>query len=276
MTAPFSLHQVEPVAPASVRRILVARCLAWLFAVVAAVPMMGLVDLATVFGLSDPQFDWAMSLEASWGSLFTFLIAGAFGWIGSRPAQSWSGLALLGILVVALLLSSLVLLDPGPAWVALALAGATAAIYLLAPPGPPHARQSGRHGWRSVWAFVVAVGVPLWLAYSWFAYAAATSGVEGDITNGVEHWPVQFALGVSLAAGAALLVARRYDAMLWRMSFALSAGIVAYASLAYPDRAGAMPHWLWAAGIATWAVAVLLPPERSRTGAPAEDAALSR
>ncbi len=219
--------------------------------------MMGLIDLGTVFGLSDPRWEWPVSLEASWGSLFTFLIAGAFGWIGTRPDRPWPGLILLGLVVAALLLSGLVLLDPGPVWVALGLAAPTVAIQRLLAPGQPPARQDARPG--AIWAGAVGAGVPLWLGYAWFTYLPAAAGVGGDITNGVDHWPVQIALGLVLSAGAGLLSAWRSDLLLWRVGFALTAAIVAYGSLVYPERAGAMPHWLWGVAIAGWGVAVVLP-----------------
>jgi len=244
------------------RRIVLARVLAWFFAAIAAVPMFGLIDLGTVFGLADPQWEWQISLEASWGSLLTFIIAGGFGWIGALPDRPWPGLGLLGLASISLAIASLVFLDTAPLWVAVALAGATAAIYLLLRPGPPPGRLGRPPGW--VWSSLVAAGVPLWLGYAWNTYAAALRGDTGDVTNGIDHWPVQVALGLTLAAGAALLVAWRTELVLWRVAFALAAAIVAYASIAYPERGGAMPHWAWGVAIAVWG-AILLVPDR-RTG----------
>ena len=49
-----------------------------------------------------------------------------------------------------------------------------------------------------------------------------------------------------------------------RAEAAIAAGlcevaVVAYGSLVYPERAGAMPHWLWDVAIAAWGLAVLVP-----------------
>ena len=126
-------------ASVSPRR-LAARIFAWIWALAAVGPMFGLIDLGTLFGLSDPRYLWAMSLEASWGSLLTFLLALGFAWVAT----------------------------------VLGYAGLT---YLAA--------------------------------------RAAGPG-EGDETMGVDHRPVQVALGVALAVGSALLVLLPARVPLWR------------------------------------------------------------
>ena len=59
------------------RRIRSARVVAWMFAAFAAVPFFGLIDLATLPGWVDLDYEWAVPIEVSWGSLFTFLVAGS-------------------------------------------------------------------------------------------------------------------------------------------------------------------------------------------------------
>ena len=62
-----------------------------------------------------------------------------------------------------------------------------------------------------------------------------------------------------MAAGCVGLVLWPVPLTLWRVGFALTAGIVAYAGLVFPERLGAMPHPAWGWAIALWGVAVLLP-----------------
>lgn len=221
--------------------------------------MFGLVDLGTVFGLANPQYLWAMSLEASWGSLLTFFVAAGFGWVAALPSRPWPGFGLLVIAAASLVIAGVVFGDPGPLWLGGGVAVATGLVWVVLQPGRP-SRGSGR---PAALARVVAVlGVPLWLGYAWnTSLAAGAAGVDqGDVTNGIDHWPVQVALGLAVAAGSAVLAGLPSPLPLWRCAFALSAGFVAYATIVFPDRAGAMPHLLWGVGIAVWGAAVALAP----------------
>jgi len=246
-------------------RIGLARGLAWLCALIALVPLFGLIDLGTVFGLSDPQYLWSMSLEASWGSLFTFIVGGSFGWIGALPGKPWPGLLLLGLVILGLLVASAVFADEGPLWVAGGLAVAMLTMYLLLRPRGPFVAAA----WpRSAASVAIACGLPLWLGYAWNTYlaAAAVSHSPEDGTLNIDHWPVQAALGLTLAFGSAVLSVWTRELVLWRWTFALTAVFVAYATLAYPDREGAMPHVLWGLCIAVWGVLVVsLPPWPGRS-----------
>lgn len=249
--------------PVSARRVVAARVVAWVWAFVAAVPLFGLVDLGTLFGLSDSRYRWAMSLEASWGSLLTFFLAVGFAWVAIVPARPWPGFGLLVLATGSLVAAGVAFLDVGPLWLGPGFAAGAALVWAVLRPERPYV-QRGR---PSVLAAVLgAVGVPLWLAYAALTYAAArTAGAgEGDETMGVDHWPVQAALGLALAVGSAVLALVPARLTLWRWAFALTAGFVSYAALVFPDRAGAMPHVLWAVGIALWGVAVALAPRPRR------------
>ncbi len=282
-------------------RVLAARGLAWLLAIIAAVPMFGLIDLGTLFGMSDPRYEWAMSLEASWGALFTFFVAAGFAWVGTLPGKPWPGLVLVFLAAGGLALAGVALADAGPLWVALALGSAAGGLLLLLRPGrsgtvpnapagvggakgtvPEQPKQHagggaegtvpeqppGRFRRPALEPGLIApvLGVPLWLAYAWLSYGPAVAGVPGDVTNGIDHWPVQVALGLALAAGCVLLAYWGERLTLWRWAFAASAGFVAYATLVFPERAGAMPHPAWGVAIAGWGVlaAVLQPRRLSR------------
>lgn len=244
-------------------RRVVASVFAWFFAVVAALPLFGLIDLGTTLGLANPAYRWSMSLEASWGSLFTFLVAGSFGWVGVVPRRPWPGLALLGLTAIGMVAGGIVLGDLGPLWVAVPLTVVTLGFALLL---RPFVREGGP-AWRVKAApltVVGAVGIPLWLGYTWNTYVAAVESPAGagDVTMGIDHWPVQVALGLTLTVGSALLIGLGNDVALWRWSFGLTSIAVAWATLAYPDRSGAMPHPAWGVLIAVWGVLLALPSGR--------------
>ncbi|QIK72054.1 hypothetical protein G7070_06960 [Propioniciclava coleopterorum] len=252
-------------APGWPGRVLLGRVLAWFCALVAAVPMFGLIDLGTVFGLSDPQYTWQVGVEASWGALFTFVIAAGFAQAGWTPTRAAQGVALPGLAAGSLAVAAAVFRDPAPLVVAGALLVATVAVaWILAARPQPRTRPS-----LSAALVVSAAGVPLWLGYAALTHAAwLRDPTVGDVTNGVDHWPVQAALGLTLALGSAAL-ALRPGVRWWRWCFALSAGVLAYATLAFPDRAGAMPHPAWGWLFAVWALLILLPPCPSAARIPA-------
>src|SRR6478735_10990505 len=104
------------------RRVRGAQVVAWIFAAFAAVPFFGLVDLGTLLGAANPEYQWAVPLEVSWGSLFTFLVAGAYVWIAVLPRRAKPAVVQLGIVVVALAVSAVGGLDAGPAFVAFGVA----------------------------------------------------------------------------------------------------------------------------------------------------------
>ena len=59
--------------------------MAWLMVAVAAVGLFGIVDLVTLPGWVDQRYVWAVSLEASWGSLLTFVVANSYAGIARHP-----------------------------------------------------------------------------------------------------------------------------------------------------------------------------------------------
>ncbi|MDN4614930.1 hypothetical protein P5G50_10755 [Leifsonia sp. F6_8S_P_1B] len=244
-------------------RVGAVRLLAWIAALVAAVPLFGLVDLATTLGLSDPRYAWAMSLAASWGSLLTFVVAAGFGWVGAVPRRPAPGLGLLGLATLGLLVGSALLLDARPLGLAVPLGAVTALLAVLLRPYVRPSVPAWR--WRpSPPAIVAALGVPLWAGYvvnTEIAALIAPPG-SGDDTVGIDHWPVQLALGVVLAVGSALLTGAVRQLVLWRWSFGLTAVAVAWATLAYPDRAGAMPHPVWGVLFVVWGALLALPSGR--------------
>lgn len=252
-------------------RVFAGSAVAFVMCAVSTIFMFGLVDLGTVLGLSDPQYEWQMSLEVSWGSMFTFVIGGGFAWVCVRPHRPQAGLLLLAVAAVSLVVGAAVLMDPGPLFVALPLAAVTVVLKLTLAVRIERvpADVSSRSWLRTL---VAVAGVLLWLGYTVLTTLMAWSGMPGagDVTNGIDHWPVQVALGVAIALGAAIL-ALRTDAWgpagLWRWMFALSAIAVGSTALAYPERLGAMPHPVWGILMLLWGLSIaLIPPPRPAGG----------
>lgn len=235
-----------------------ARLLASVLALVAAVLFMGLIDLATLPGWVNQEFEWPVPLEVSWGSLFTFFLAGGYVWVAAVPHRPEPGLVQIAIASVALAFSAAAGSDVRPLWVA---AGAAVSALVLATM-TQRTSEGGASSWSvNGWMLgLAALGMFLWLPYTIEALEASRAGITGDITNGIEHWPVQGALGAALMLGSLL-------AGLWdpgrtplRVACCLSAAFVGMAQLAYPDRAGAMDGDLWGIGVVLWAVLFALVP----------------
>ncbi|WP_341358924.1 hypothetical protein V5H98_14335 [Georgenia sp. M64] len=246
------------------RRLSLARVVAALFALIAAFILMGLIDLLTLPGWVNQDFEWEVPLEASWGALFTFFLAGAYVWVALYPQAPWPAFVQLAISGLALLVSAVA----GTDWRPLALATGVAVSGLLLwrlvgrpVPAVPGGRPS------APWAMlaVAVLGVPLWLPYALTAFSQSRAGVLGSITQGIEHWPVQGAVGVALMVGSLALAVWDDGRPLLRVAVSLSAVYIGMAELAYPDRAGAMGSLLWGIGVTLWGllVALIVVPRRA-------------
>src|SRR5436190_7895081 len=166
------------------RRIRSTRIVAWALGVFAAVPFFGLIDLGTLVGAADPAYVWAVPLEASWGSLFTFLVAGSYVWIAIFPRRAEPAVVQLGIVVVALAVSAVGGLDAGPAFVAVGLAGS---VLLLGWLGRAFEDRRLQLSPDVLPLAIGVIGVALWLPYTLTALARSRLGPAGEVTNGIEH-----------------------------------------------------------------------------------------
>ncbi|MFP5416003.1 MAG: hypothetical protein ACLGHZ_03870 [Actinomycetes bacterium] len=235
---------------------LLARWVAVVLALLAAVGMMGVIDLLTLPGWVNQQFRWEVPLEASWGALFTFYIAGAHLWVALYPGAPWPAFLQLGICSASLLVCG----AGGADWrllplaVAVALSGLVLWWLLGRPPSPAMPRVALR---LDLLAFA-AVGALLWLPYTWVALERSRAGVLGSITQGVEHWPVQGALGLALVLASLAMALWEMGRPLLRVAVSLSAVYIGMAELAFPDRAGAMGSLAWGTGVTLWGLLVAL------------------
>jgi hypothetical protein len=234
----------------------VARVVAVVLALVSAVILMGLIDLFTLPGWVDQSFEWEVPLEASWGSLFTFFVAGAYIWLALRPRAPWPALVQLAICAVALLVSAGGGTDWRPLALALGVAGSGALLWLLV--GRPATTPLGRPSVSRPMATVAVLGLPLWWPYVLVALATSRAGELGSVTQGIEHWPVQGAAGIALVLGSLVLALWDDGRALLRVAVSLSAVYIGMAELAYPDRAGAMGSLLWGIGVTLWGLLVAL------------------
>lgn len=238
-------------------RIRWARAVAWSCAVFAALPFFGLIDLSTLLGLVDQDYVWAVPLEVSWGSLFTFVVAGSYVSIAVAPRRAQPGLVQLAIVVLALTLGAAGGLDPRPAYVAAAIAASVLLLGWLV-------RELD--GWTPRWSptalsvLVALVGAVLWLPYALNALGQSRTDGLGDITNGIEHWPVQGATGLALAIGAVVMAGWLPARPLFRVSISMSAVFIGMAGLAYPDRDGATQGLPWAVAVTVWGLLVAMTP----------------
>jgi hypothetical protein len=109
---------------------------------------------------------------------------------------------------------------------------------------------------------VGVVGVALWLPYALTALARSRLGPTSEVTNGIEHWPVQGATGLALAIGGAVMAVWRPARPLFHITISLAAVFVGMGNLAYPDRAGATQGLQWAVAVTVWGLLVALIPAR--------------
>ena len=237
------------------------RVAAAILALAAAVLMMGLIDLGTLVGTSDPRYSWPVSLDVSWGGLFTFLLAGSYTWIAIRPRRALPAVVQLAVTSAALVVGAAAGLGTGPLWIAVPVAASAVAFARVL-------RQPiERPRWRRPSPLHLALAVaalPLWVPYVVSTAAVSASPHEAYITNGIDHWPVQVAAGVALAVLPFLLAVWPAVRPLIRGCAALTAALIGVAQLAYPEREGSVMSELWAVVVVVWAVLVaLVPPSAS-------------
>ena len=239
-------------------RLRIARVLAWVMVVVALIGLFGIADLMTLPGWVDQQYEWSVPLEASWGSLFTFVVGGSFISIARTPGQPWPGIVLLAIAIGALLLGSVFGLDAGPAPVAVLLAVAVALlIWLVRREAPP---QSLVFSLNRPYLLIAVVGVPLWLLYALHAFEVSRLRQDtGHLTWDIEHWPVQGSVGIVLCLSALAMAFWPAGRPLMRVATSLSATYIGAAMLAFPDRAGAMDGPMWGVAMVLWGTVAALP-----------------
>jgi hypothetical protein len=252
-------------------RTLTARAVAGLGSAFFAVVFFGLIDLATVLR-QDPDWHESYLLEAGWGVQFTLLVAVPLGALAVRPGR---GLWVAQLVAVSVAMAGATLWS-GYAW---QVVPATAVVVLAAAVGQlaghrPRAPQLDRAlRWLAV---LGAFGGGAFATRVLAEYPAA----DPDVTWGLDHHPMQAALGLAVplvAAVAAAGVGGRAPG--WRVpvwTLALAAAWVGAWSVVYPQVPGSAGTALGAcavawglafAGVAEWRVRRTLPAaERAEAG----------
>lgn len=233
-----------------------ARVVAVVLVLASTILLMGLIDLFTLPGWVNQEFVWEVPLEASWGALFTFFLAGAYLWVALFPRTPWPALVQLGVGGVALLVGAAAGTDWRPLAVAAGVAASAVALWRLT--GRPPSTLASPWSVRPALLAVALLGLALWLPYALVAFERSRAGVLGSVTQGIEHWPVQGAVGVALVLGAFTLAVWADGRPLLRVAVSLSAVYIGMAELAYPDRDGAMESLTWGIGVTLWGLLVAL------------------
>lgn len=210
-------------------------------------PAMGVIDLTVTW-----DEEWPVVLEAGWGVLFTglglsFLLSGV------APRVAPAALVHGYVVTVTLLVAAAASLEPETWWIFVMLAIQLPVLRLLA------RRSAGvRRGLHRPMAALAALAAPVGLAYAWsMADKNRQALPHGDITNDVDHFSVQAALGLALVLlplAAALLPGTR---RLLGTVTALMAGYLGLVSYHWQGQLGGFDQ-AWSAATMAWAAVVLV------------------
>jgi hypothetical protein len=224
-------------------RLVLARVLALLFAASwIAFPGFGAIDLSVTW---DP--DWPQVLEAGWGLFFTVLVGVPFVVVAARPRSHGPAVAQLAVATIALAVSVVVGREGALTWVSVLLAIETFLVAWLCAPAR-RSRTASRRLDAAMLA-LAALGVVPWLVYAVDMWAANREGrSDSDITNGIDHYAVQGALGLALAVLPAVASVRPVLTPLAPVCAGIAAAYLGLVSFAWEDAAGGFgPGWSAAA-----------------------------
>ena len=228
-----------------------ARVVAGVSALFWAVPMFGLVDLLVVL-VNDPDWRESYLLEAGWGVLFCILVAAPLAVYAARPrVGAGVVVAELGAVAAAMAVAAL-WTGYWPQLVPAAMVAGDAvllgAVAKVRPAAPPVDR---------VLRVLVVAGAVIGGAYA-AGLVDAHPMYRPDITNGLDHLPMQVTLGLAMiTVGAVAAGAVGGRAAGWRVpvwTLAVAVGWVGGWSVVYPDVPGSIDTGLGVAAVA-WAVA---------------------
>jgi hypothetical protein len=232
-------------------RLVLARVLALLFAASWIVfPGFGLVDLSVTW-----SSDWPQVLEAGWGLFFTVLVGLAFVVVAARPRSAGPAVAQLAVATIALAVSVVAGREAALTWVPILLAVETLLVAWLCAPAW-RARTASR-GVDVPMLALAALGVVPWLAYAVEMWNANREGrPDSDITNAIDHYSVQGALGLALAVLPALAALRPALIPLAPVCAGIAAAYLGLVSFAWEDAAGGFGR-TWSVAATAWGLCLV-------------------
>ena len=215
-----------------------------MFAFVWLVPGFGAIDLTVTW---DP--DWPQVLEAGWGVFFSFLVAVPLLLVAVRPSTARPAVVQLAVAAAALAVSAPVANEVGVAALAAVIAVETAVVATLL--GLAWDLREARDVSVPLLA-LGAVGAGPWLEYAFQMWAANRGArFDSDVTNGVDHYSVQGALGLALAALPLLASVRADLRRLVPACCGIAAAYLGLVSYAWPDAAGGFGR-AWSVTAMAW------------------------
>ena len=226
-------------------------------------PGFGAIDLMVTWSP-----DWPQVLEAGWGLFFTVLVGVPFVVAAISPRAAAPGVAQLAVATAALAASGLVAQEAGA--LVLAAAVAIGAIVVRDLADDP---QVGHHRRSTPLLALAAVGAVPWLAYALDMWALNRQElVDADITNSIDHYAVQGALGLTLAALPVLAGVREVRPFVPACA-GIAAAYLGLVSLAWEGAAGGFGRF-WSAAAIAWgaSLAAVALAERARTSRAASSA----
>ena len=232
-------------------RLVLARVLALLFAASWIVlPGFGAIDLSVTW---DP--DWPQVLEAGWGLFFTVLVGVPFVVIAARPRSAGAPVAQLAVATIALAVSVVAGREGALTWIPVLLGVETLVVSWLS--GTSWRSWTASRGTDAPLLALAALGVVPWLAYAVDMWAANREGrPDSDITNGIDHYAVQGALGLALAALPALAALRPSLTPLAPVCAGIAAAYLGLVSFAWEDAAGGFGR-TWSAAAMAWGLCLV-------------------
>lgn len=211
-------------------------------------PAMGVIDLTVTW-----DEDWPVVLEAGWGMVMTVGLGLPFLLAAVQPSLARPALVQVYVVSAALLAGAALGLEPQTWWIFAMLVIEVPFLRQLA--GREPARRKGGHRPLLVLGALSALA---WVPYAWtMAEANRQTLPDSDITNDVDHFAVQAALGIALVllpvAGALWSPGRR----LFATSTALMAGYLGLVSFNWPGQLGGVSP-TWSVVTMIWAAAILV------------------
>ncbi len=231
-------------------RVIALRSLAGLFALSWLVlPGFGLIDLSVTW-----DSDWPQVLEAGWGLFFTVLVGVAFWLVAIRPRVSTPAVAQLFVAAGALTVSAVLAREPRLLALSVAVALETA-IVMRVPQRVRLDRSELASQVSKPLLLIASLGAVPWVVYA-FRMCSLNRQERGDsdVTLGIDHYSVQGAVGLAIAALAVITAVWPGGRRFVGCCTGVVSAYLGLVSFAWPDAAGGFGR-AWSAAAIVWGIA---------------------